>query len=245
MRSLYIELKATPLKPIELNASNTQNLVTKPPTGADYILPSNTVRVALGDLYDSPVTPGTFPEKLTHLKFGYLFNQPIRPGTLPRHLKVLSFGDRFAQQLDIIPTTLTHLTLGEDFNYDQLPQLHDSLVRLTVSSSCATLISAAWIPERTRICFITTSPHEEKFYHNVYNLLQHGFTVELQSAHDTNGHDMTTLRLVCADHVLCTTLFNIFFVPLLKLSFYFDSDWNLRIQNPDSRPFLPPDCIIM
>jgi len=92
------------------------------------VLPSNLTYLKFGDNFNQPITNNILPDGLSVLIFGNSFNQPIDINALPTSLSVLKFGIHFNSSLGslfggqrslekkILPSGLTHLTLGHLFD---------------------------------------------------------------------------------------------------------------------------------
>ena len=83
---------------------------------------SNLTQLQIGNMFNHPLTPGTLPPSLTHLRFGKYseFKKPLTPGALPPSLKYLRFGkySEFNKLLarGTLPPSLTHVEFGYHFN---------------------------------------------------------------------------------------------------------------------------------
>jgi hypothetical protein len=86
-------------------------------------LPRSLLYLSFGNLFDHSIN--SLPPKLTHLYLGCAFKRTIK--NLPQHITHLSFGDCFWSdehdhsgkhdiKLELLPTTLTHLTFNREFN---------------------------------------------------------------------------------------------------------------------------------
>ena len=80
--------------------------------------PTTLKSLEVGDMFNSPIRPGTLPKGLNLLIFGGRFNQDLEPHSLPEDLERLIFGDLFNKPLrtNVIPANLDVLDVGEAFD---------------------------------------------------------------------------------------------------------------------------------
>lgn len=82
-------------------------------------IPSTIRCLALGHSFNKEIKPGVIPNSVTSLEFGYRFNQELQPNSIPASVQRLIFGACYNKSLvDVIPPSVTHLTVGLDFNKD-------------------------------------------------------------------------------------------------------------------------------
>ena len=80
-------------------------------------IPSSVTHLTFGFDFNKDIK-GALPSSITHLIFGFFFNRDIR-GAIPSSVTHLIFGDYFDKDIKgAIPSSVTHLTIGYDFDQD-------------------------------------------------------------------------------------------------------------------------------
>ena len=97
-------------------------------------LPPNLESLAIGYLFNQPISKEDLPSTLTHLRLAGNFNQPLN-SSLPPNLLQLELGPHFNQPLRNLPQKLTHLTIDRRFNQPFDDDLPPNLVSLILGQS--------------------------------------------------------------------------------------------------------------
>jgi len=98
----------------------------------DDCFPPTVTCLIFGESFNQPII-NCIPHSVTHLMFGYDFNQVVEHNCIPRSVKHLGFRGEFNKSIPngvthlklegcaiVIPPSVIHLTLGGDFEFDDI-----------------------------------------------------------------------------------------------------------------------------
>ena len=109
------------------------------------LLPNTLVHLHLSRDFNHIITPGTLPLSLMTLEMGPQYNHPISRGVLPPSLTVLAINDHPDTPRDIIPDTVTDLTLDSRYKQREIV-LPQTLRRLTFGEEANYIVTPGFLP---------------------------------------------------------------------------------------------------
>ncbi|GAM27675.1 hypothetical protein SAMD00019534_108510 [Acytostelium subglobosum LB1] len=111
------------------------------------VLPPTLLSLDLGDVFNQEILNGALPSSLTKLRAGLAFNMPILEGVLPSQLTTLIVTS-YSHPLPTLPTTITHLDLGT--NFDHQIHLQNGLTWLSIILVLPALLASTF-PSSLRV----------------------------------------------------------------------------------------------